>query len=528
MPDASRVNITDEDFSAQSNGTTLGISGFAGTFQRGPIGVVSPVITSTNELRKIYGGYVNGNNDYLLASRILDRGTKLRIVNVRHYTDPADPSTLTAVKATKQSLKVVQGASDVNIADLVPKHAGANYNNLKVVLGAPSNGLAAQGYFNLTIYIQGDEFYTTETYNNLQIVGKPTATNATWLNEVRQRSQYVNVVYLDTTAITNPVLTPKPETLSFTGGTDGGAVMPTDFAGSKAGKTGFYAFDGISDMFDFAAPNITESSVHIAGASYAQSRGEIEYLAHIDYTGGAAAMIAARAAITVDSKYYSVFSGGVRIIHPITNEEIVISEVADVMGIGTYVATERKPWIAMDNYVKGFIPNAIGVGASFSPEDLNLLANRQINMIVNEENDRGAKVVFLKGNFSGQSSFSKYSWRNIVRLVIYVKKSLRPTLTKYLSEPNEFTTWKLIYNEVKPFLKSLEDGKAVYPGGWVWNGDQYATQISDLKINVPADVDAGKYKARLKLNAVPGINEIDLAIAMSNSTGIDFTETETT
>lgn len=519
MPNAPIVNIVDQDFSFQNLGALVGISGFIGTFERGPIGVLSGVITSSDELRKKYGGYVTGNDDYLLASRILDRGGKLRILNVRHYTDVSDPATLTAVKAGKQNIKVTQGGSDVNIAELTPKYAGLNYNNLKVVVKAPSNGLASQGFFDLTMYIAGAETYTTENYPNLHIEGKPTALNAKWLDEVRKRSDLVDVNYLDTSAITNPTLQPKQETLSFSGGTNGGAVVATDFIGAKAGKTGFYALDGFNDMYDFAAPNVSDVSVHIAGANYAEQRQDIEYLGHLDYSGGVAGLIAARASVTVNSKYYSLFSGGIEIVHPLTGETVIISEVADVMGIGIYVANKFGPWVAMNNYVKGFVPNATGVGLNLGYDDLNLLANRQINMMVLSDNEQSVKVVHLNGNFSGQSAFSKNSWRNIVRLLIYFKKSVKPGIHKYISEPNEFTTWKLIYNENKPFMQSLESNRAVYKDGWAWQGDQYATRLQDLQINNIDDVNAGKYLIKVSLNPITAINEITIYLAVNSVTG---------
>src|SRR5690606_27816686 len=176
MPRASRVRIIDEDFSYQPLGAMAGISGYVGTFERGPVGTVSPVITSALELRRIYGGYVEGNNDYLLAERILNRGGSLRVLNIRHYTDVSDPNTLTATKAASQ---IMLDEAGTELAKITPKYAGAAYNNLRVRIADPSNGLTTQGFFDLIIYIEGDESYSTETYHNLQITGKPTAVNAT-------------------------------------------------------------------------------------------------------------------------------------------------------------------------------------------------------------------------------------------------------------------------------------------------------------------------------------------------------------
>src|SRR5690554_2853750 len=172
MPNASRVIIKDEDNSYQALGALTGISGFIGTFERGPINDPSIIFTSALELRKVHGGYVTGSDDYLLAERILNRGGKLRVVNIRHYTDVSDPATLTATKSTAITIKGTDDGDPVTLFTLQPKYEGAKYNDLKVQILAPSNGQDALGYFNLRLYIDGDSFYTTEEYNNLRITGK--------------------------------------------------------------------------------------------------------------------------------------------------------------------------------------------------------------------------------------------------------------------------------------------------------------------------------------------------------------------
>lgn len=519
--DASRVIIKDSDFSYQALGALTGVSGFIGTFERGPISDPSILITSAIQLRQLYGGYISGDDSLLLAERILNRGGKLRITNIRHYTDPSDPNTLTAAKASTVMLQ--NGIN--NVVGLQPLYPGAKYNDLRAVVSAPSNGQGTLGFFNLTLYILGDEFYTTETYTNLQAPNtRPNATSQNWMAAVQANSQLVKPIYQDLSGIAGTTyLTPDNDTKVFTGGTNGTATVPADYIGNQAAGTGLYAFDGYSDLYDFAAPTLTDATFHIAAANYASNRGDIEYLANLGHTlTTTSALISARAAITVNSKYYSTFGGGIKITDPITGAEKVISQTADILGIGAFVDTNYDPWYSQDGYTRGFIPNAIGVGynlgSSGAYASLNQLANRQINMVVA---DKG--LVYLKGNFSGQFANSKASFRNVVRLIIYIKKTLAPMLERYLGEPNDFTTFRYIYNEVKPFLQSLYNGRAVYTVP-VWQGDQDATKISDLQINTPADLDAGKYRILLSINPIPAINQITLEIALNAAGSVEFTD----
>lgn len=519
---ASRVVITDANFSYQALGALTGISGFIGNFERGPINDPSILITSAMQLRKLYGGYVSGNDDLLMAERILNRGGKLRIVNIKHYDDPSDPDTLDATKAGNVNITLTGGGGGTLVA-LAPRYAGAKYNSMRAVVSDPSNGQAAAGYFNLTIFIVGDEFYTTETYTNL--IGpsdRPGAGDQSWLSIVEANSLLVKPVYQNLSTIAPGPMVPTKSTLSFTGGSDGDPVVPADYIGNQAGGTGLYSLDGYGDMYDFAAPSVTQAAFHNAAASYAQSRGDIEYVGNLGHTlTTAAGLISARDAVTVNSKYYSLSGGGIKILDPLTGAEKIIPQTADILGIGAYVDTNFRPWYSQDNFVKGFIPNAIGVnynlGSPGAYPTLNQLANRQINMVVA---DKG--LIYLKGNFSGEFATSKASFRNVVRLLIYIKKTLRPMLERYLGEPNDFTTFRLIYNEVKPFLTSLYDNRATYTVP-VWQGDQDATTMADLKINLPADLDAGKYRVLLSINPIPGLNELLLEIGI-NSSGIEFTD----
>src|SRR5690606_34537620 len=97
----------------------------------------------------------------------------------------------------------------------------------------------------------------------------------------------------------------------------------------------------------------------------------------------------------------------------------------------------------------------------------------------------------LCGNFTGVLSTSRTSFISIRKLIITIKKTLKPVLEQFLEEPNDIQTWKAIYRVVKPYLDSLagEEKRALH--SYRWEGDQNATSIDNLTVNDKDDVGLG-------------------------------------
>lgn len=527
MPNASRVIYNDQDLTPTVNSSLLGISGVMGVTKRGPVGDTSIVITRWEEFLKLYGGLLTTSDFPLLCKRTLDRGGKLRVSRIAHYTDVTDSATITALKPGVQTLKDTTTIA-LTLFSITPKYHGVDYNKLKFQVLAPSNGLAASGFFDVKIYISDDLTNTLEHYKNLQIVGKPTIETSTYLKDIIANSALVNVTYADLSAATG-VLLPATIIKAFIGGSDGAAIVPLDYIGAATGGTGFHAFNTQDDMFQIATPEISDVDVINAGSAYAESRQDLQYFAHLDETLTSHTALITLRALVNSTKYTAFFGGGIKVKHPIDGTTHDISEMGDVLGAAAYVDSKFGPWYSIANYVRAFIPNAIGVVKNFGSGGdytyLNLLANRQINMMVAANNK-----VYIAGNYSGQVESSAASFNNIVRLLIFIKKSLRPTLTKYLEEPNDLVTFRALYREVQPFLDELVDKRALHKEangepGYRWEGDQDADSLDNLNTNTAAGLDAGKYKVRLFLKPINSINEIEIAIALSPS-GVSFQVTE--
>jgi hypothetical protein len=303
-------------------------------------------------------------------------------------------------------------------------------------------------------------------------------------------------------------------------GTDGTAPDNNDYIGDSAGKTGNYGFDAYDDFEVLADLDNEAAAVQIAGASYAANRTDIIYFAHLANSNDTVAELqAARDLITTDTRFLGIFAGGLEIPDPInaglTKE---ISELGDIIGAAMRSSIENGPWYSFAGETRGQIFNALGVVNNFATNitDLNALANRQINLVV-QKNSK----ISIKGNFSGQLATSRKSFINVVRLLIYIRKSIRPSLEKYLEEPNDFRMFKDVYNEVNPFFESLASSEKRALVDYEWRGDQFASNDAQLKVNNRPDLDKGKYKVELYLKEIVSLQEFTVDI-ISTPSGVEF------
>ena len=447
------------------------------------------------------------------------------------YIVPQDNVVLlnvSAVTITGGSSQPTDSLTNINLAvdrnsgrelfELVLKNPGLDGNNFLVVIGNASNGDAR--HFSVSVKHKTDASIN-EFYDNLIIDSNKTVGNSTYLRNIIEASSYIDVIYKD---LSNSALnfTPvKGISFNYTGGTDGGVLLPADYVGDSAQKNGLFAFDNYDEALEMAVLDNYSDVVNLAGAEYATNRKDLQFIVHLPIElRTKSSLIAKRDTLAINTKYAFIVSGGIQIFDPITSQKVNKSEHADVVALASKSAQDFGPWYSFAGLRRGLLSGILGVVNNFGTpatyNDLNDLANKQINMVVTKNGEN-----VLWGNHSAQLASNQQSFNNIVRLVIYLQKALKPTLETFLEEPNDIPTWSRIYYTVKPFLDSLVNNRAIY--SYEWLGDQNASSLNDLVINNSNDVSDGKYKINLVIGAIPGINEIEVAIMLTKA-GVSFEE----
>jgi hypothetical protein len=492
--------------------------------KRGKYGISDEIYTSELELEKAYGGVDINFPGMILAKRAIRRGAKLRVVKIGHYTTISNPTTLDAVKAvldeTGPDFAVTTEGSPVELFDLTMKYPGADYNNIQVKITAASNGDASS--FNLEINHLIDT-YLNEKYENIVIPDNVTAVNSHYLDEVISKSRIMDVTYKDTAASTLTPPRPTNGTWSSINGTNGGTIVDADYVGD-AGGTGLYFLSKFDDFEAFCALDNESSTFANAAATYALTRQDCIALLHIPNSNDAVSEVTSfRTSSTVDTRYVQWWCGGIKIRNPYVSSDLSspmdISEIGDVLGVLCRSSAEFGPWFSYAGLQRGQIYDALGVVNNFAPggtANLDELAQKQINAVVQVGSN-----IFCKGNFTAQKATSRKSFANVVKLLIYIRKSLKPTLERYLEQPNDFTNFRDLYSEVAPFFESLKGNDKRALVDYQWRGDQFANTDDALKINNRPDLDQGKYVVELWLKEIVSLQEFTLKL-ISAPSGVTF------
>lgn len=220
-----------------------------------------------------------------------------------------------------------------------------------------------------------------------------------------------------------------------------------------------------------------------------------------------------------NSKWVGLFAGGLKFYDP--EGELQNADcIGAVLGLADTVATTRGYWQSFAGLQKGVVYDAIGpvvpnYGSPSRYDQLNALANNYINIFCLKDTPSAGKQVVLWNNFSTQFKQDSFRFLSISGLVLYLKKTLRPILNKYIEEPNIWFTWKTIFGEVKPVLDAVVDANGM--SEYQWNGDQNAQSYSELTVNNEADVRQGIYKVKLTIKDIVPMQDIQIAISIDKA-----------
>ena len=416
---------------------------------------------------------------------------------------------------TRTAISTFQNSDGDDLFGFTPKYPGVDYDNLKVTTGPASNGNSA--YFDLAIYFRG-ESELTEIYRNLKIPGAPTDSNSNYLKEVVMNSNLVDVVYSDLSGIAGLPIVPRQMALGFFGGSDGDAIVAADYIGDSSGKTGFYSFDGASDVTQIAVlDQELDNAVHVAGAAYAAARKDLQYFAFI-HGDTEAAVAENKDDLAIDTSYVMFFAGKIKVLDPQSSLELIIPSIGDILGLAAYAEKTHGLWYSFSAYNRGQIQNSLGAsnkwGSAGNQVNLDMLANHQVNVVTNRNNR-----TLLWGSFTGQLNTSQLSLANIRRFHIHLKKGLGPLLEQFLEEPCDIPLFKQIYLAAKRFLDPLIPARAMFD--YRWEGDQFANSPADFKVNDPNEVALGNYKVYLFVKDIASLQQFKVEVTLTPA-GISF------
>ena len=562
MSNAPKVSFSIENNNVMESTPSLGVSFVFARTTKGPKNDPSEIITTPNHFERIFGEEIIPGSTVSQIEKALRGGSKLRICRVlgpgssqgtvpgtvtftiggksvaigfktRGYGDPVDGRDTFKVKLVTQNYATyLQVISDVNGAVLenLYLYKYKEQNNAPLVDATGITKFNALSQY-LELYISSD--------NSGQNVNTPSKLK-TWLDQA-------------TTPITI-TLTASADKASEKDGKARAAVQDKEVIwNATTGSAGAEptlnewkeAIDTLRDYTDVY--NVTFSGInhHLSPTDAIQLHKEMvilmdeleeyryfvelpwwpadnnNYKAPTDPTNDTQMIALSQQWIGTmgNSKWVGLFGGGLKFYD--SEGELQNADcIGAALGLADTVATTRGYWQSFAGLQKGVVYDAIGpvvpnYGSPSRYDQLNALANNYINIFCLKDTPSAGKQVVLWNNFSTQFKQDSFRFLSISGLVLYLKKTLRPILNKYIEEPNIWFTWKTIFGEVKPVLDAVVDANGM--SEYQWNGDQNAQSYSELTVNNEADVRQGIYKVKLTIKDIVPMQDIQIAISIDKA-----------
>lgn len=501
-----------------------GINAVLGVTERGPIGE-SILVGSWLEYRRHFGGYVEGSNFPNLCKRTLDRGGKLRIARVAHFTDITDVSTIDGAKAV-----LALGAHPAVYKISAEPPAPTTYGFLEAAsIGAWGNSLrcrvstardGSEDKVDITVFLEGYPDLTKTVYSCNVILTQADLNR--FNTEVTLAKMLDTALDIDLSAIIYNVA------YAFEDGVqDISNITVADYVGDSYTSTGIYTFDNYSDFVKIAVPELAAPELDAALISYVEMRKDcrailrtpigITGLTAVDYRNGVGVFNHA----AINSWFGSMVYGELEVYDSILGSNLNIPAISDVLGAMSQKDSKAKEWFATAGVKRGTLKNVIRIpynlGTTARSTEFDQVCNAGINAVIND--DTYGPIYW--GNRTLWKGASLLKFENVADLLIYVVRTLNPLAKSELFDPNDMDTWKAVYRKVNPILRDLKAQRGIW--NYVYEGDQFIDSIQDAVVNSSSDVDNGAYTFYLWIQPKVGMEYLGIKVVVANS-GVNLEE----
>lgn len=457
-----------------------------------------------------YGFSVSGSTTAVIITAPVGSGA-----NANNYVVIVEVTGTVAGSATVFSggVTVIPSGNAGTVA-ITGKFIGAGYNGTKITISAAKSGTS--GKVDIKVEKTGTD---TQTFLDVtQAIGE---TEKGVLNQ--------KLKLIDIGAVTTQL--PIGSISLSSGSQDITLLTDIDYMGSQITNTGWYAFDSITDafrIFNFSRPT---PSVDVALAQYCIARGDMRFhtrtpvglndLGIIDYRMGTGSY----SHTPIDTWLGNLEAGDINVTDPQdTEKNFVITALADIAGLMATKDPQFGEWFSAAGGQRGKIVNNNGVPYNLGSPALaakgDVVYEKGINLVINHSS---FGPVYWGNRSLLRDTTKLTSKANVADLALLIKRSLKPLVEIEAFNPNDPIMWSLIYRRVRPFILTLQTGRAIWPEsdstyGWKWQGDQNADKLSDVVYNNANDILAGKYKALFAFVPITATEYINIVAAVSDNT----------
>ena len=545
MSNSPRVKFNLVNNNVEKTTPTQGISVVLARTTKGPQNDPSELINSVAKFNKIFGSEIVPDGSISNIEKALAGGSTLRIIRVqgsdatagmvgtkeknvilfsvgstkvgfnlqtKYKGDVIGSGSTYSFQAAQSGDNIVykvvdaDGSTVLDSGTLLTFKAKSDHNNLIIDYQALNNFFQSNPYFEPVMgTLTGVTFTSVEGMLD-------------WLESLDGTSSSLTVQF------NGAALTPTYQAISGTLGNAGTVPTIDDW------KAALEHVKDVQDAYQVIASHVHQhlsssdvTTFHNAVKLMADELQEWVYYIEVPKENNTVAKIQAwmKTAMSAigNSKFVAYFGGGIKYY----NSRGTLKDcdvLGTILGLGDASAVNYGPYRSFAGMNRGLIPDGVGpvcpnYGAPSRYDELNELANSYVNMIVVKDTRSAGKTTMLWHSFTSQVKQDSFRFLNIVRLVLYIKKTIRPIMESYIEEPNIWGTWKRIYLEVKPFLDNLVTDNAITDPQWI--GDQDATSWDELQLNNEADCRQGKYHVQCVFKDVATMQDITIDLIIDSA-----------
>lgn len=439
-----------------TTGTANAAGAVVGAFAQGPETVT--LVTSWYDFVKQFGGYnANFPATFGVGQYFANGGSELYVRRI--LATDAQPATASITPASGSTA----------VGTITAKNRGADGKNIRVTFAATTGGL-----YTVSVYKEGGSSYTDSDATNDVLVERYTnvtlssATSSDYLPTLLSlNSSYINAT------ITNGNIVPVSTVIPLTGGSDGSAVVASDFS------TALADFDVIDRPLVIFAPEVTDPVVTGVNGALGETNGKVvqnalltwaaahDGFAVLDTPKGTSAdpFTANEAVVYADglnsTSYGAVYYPALYVSDPLGRSSASLRKVGPAGSVaGLYIATDKQfgPFKSPAG-LRASLRNAVAVEATFTAAELDRLntgtkSDGSIAKPVNAiRNLPGAGIVVM-GARTLKNDTTANSNVNLRRSLIYIRKSLSDLTQFALFENNDEKLWSQLRTTVSVFLTS--------------------------------------------------------------------------
>ena len=477
------------DFSKLPLKTLKCVACVQGVTMKGPL--AKPIlIQKWEDFVQIFGGYHPDSMFPLYCERALNNGAKLYVARAANYDDLNFKDSYYGTPAS------VLLAPSTNIRAF-SLHPEIGYNDVEVTISG-----GTQLVCDILVRQKGMEDQTLKGVKRNVTRADILDINQQFLNKYRDKTLVEFKGIFPNVFPINPLATVTFQStggyLILGGGIQTLPVSADNYNGLANGGTGWHAFNEIVDskiIYNFDAPM---PEVDAGLAEYCAKRKDMRFVIRTpleltangmeDYRMGTGAY----SHPALNTYFGKLIAGDIRVFYK--GAKVLISAIADVCALEMKKSLQ---WLVAAGLERGVLPNDV-VGCPYnllSPalkDDYDNIYEKGINAIGIH---RTGKTVYW-GNRTlllDQTKLLKFD--NVADLAMYIRETLLGIIEKFNFEPNDLKMYEQVYIAVKPFIESLEAGRAIHPSKWLWQGDQFASKVEDLQFNTLDDLKQGRFSA---------------------------------